>query len=236
MWWHWILLLWVLMPLVAAGCSRNRPATGTNQPSAMHMTAEEQQEAAEGNAVKKMIDEAMASGKYEAMREQLRGRLKEDPKDGSALLGLAFLQWGFDRFDEESLAKSQAHIDSILATAPKSEIAERLREQNDEWINRITDLRATPGMTLRANRDYFYSEEMPSMHAGESATFGADGELEMFAREGEKYTRAHEIPGWVYTGMDGEKYVLTRDSQLVTATPVKWISEFREDLIESGNP
>lgn len=198
-------VLCLLMPLILGSC--------TNW------------EAEETDALEKMSDAVRASGKYESKREELRALLKTEPENRGALLQLAYLEWGFDRFDEQSLDESDEHLESALKSWPGLEVAVRLQGHNDEWRKKMTNLE---GMRIDGIDTGIYNK---------------DGEIVEYSGGGLKFKPVESSlentgPGRVFVGKGGEEYILAAGpgGDKVQFTPVKEIGDSRAALIEPGKP
>ncbi len=196
---HLILSSLVLLAMVVTGCGKNW-------------------ENAETDALKQITAELSASGKYESKRHQLHSQVKSNPDDRIALLQLAYIDWGFDRFDAESLEESQNHLEVVMNIDPQSKVAARLQKFNDKWAKNIAI----------ADSEFRVVEAVYAQITGKLVSFTIE-------EGGPKYKRSEEISGPVFIGPDGVNYLLACYGQEYL-TPLELISKLREWAINDEIP
>jgi hypothetical protein len=157
-------------------------------------------------ALKSAIDKVIQTGTYNATRTRLRAAIKQDQKDRDALLQLAFLAWGFDRFDHEAWDESETCARAVLAADPSNALAAQVAQQNATH-EPFAPPTATGGISKIVCRNApigFYAGQ-PFLWPGQTATFDARGELLTLDEDETHYKRVKG--GWIFADQRGDQYL-----------------------------
>jgi hypothetical protein len=199
-----------MLLVLVAGCSRESttpqvPPTEA-RPHAAARSAPKVAEPKPSVALRSAINEVIQAGTYDVTRTRLRAAIKQDPNDRDALLQLAFLAWGFDRFDHEAWEESETCARAVLAAEPGNELAAEVAQQNGAH-EPFAPPTATGGISKIVCRNapiQFYGGQ-PSLWPGQTGAFDAKGALLTLDENGTHYKRVKG--GWIFADQYGNQYM-----------------------------